>query len=83
MPRAVIARSRAPTVFLVRIETIRTKNTVPDKGNNVRGCFLSKIADWARMGFHPCPIGDPRGRFFVRAKSQLCNNAGRDLSCYV
>jgi len=24
---------RAPTVFLVRIETIRTKNTVPDKNN--------------------------------------------------
>jgi len=25
---------RAPTVFLVRINTIRTKNTVMDKSNN-------------------------------------------------
>jgi len=51
MPRAAIARSRAPTVFLVRIETIRTKNTVPDKGNNGLGLLLSKIVDCARMCF--------------------------------
>src|ERR1039457_4622468 len=26
------------------------------------------------MVFHPCAIGDPRGRLFVRANSHLCNN---------
>jgi hypothetical protein len=30
-----------------------------------RGCAL-----------HPRAIGDPRGRFFVREKLQLCNNGG-------
>jgi hypothetical protein len=29
-----LARLRAPTVFLVRIKNIRTKNTVLVKGNN-------------------------------------------------
>jgi hypothetical protein len=37
MPEATIARSRTPTVFLVRIETIRTKNTVMVKSNNALG----------------------------------------------
>jgi 2-methylaconitate cis-trans-isomerase PrpF len=26
------------------------------------------------MAFHPCAIEDPRGRFYVRAKSQFCDN---------
>jgi hypothetical protein len=51
MPRAVIARSRAPTVILVRIKTIRTKITVSDKGKNGLGLLLSKIVDCARMRF--------------------------------
>ena len=51
MPRAAIARSRAPTLFLVRIKTIRTKNTVLDKSNNGLGLLLSKIADCVRMCF--------------------------------
>ncbi|HEY5293198.1 MAG TPA: hypothetical protein VIJ43_12895 [Burkholderiales bacterium] len=75
MARAAIARSRALTMLLVRIEIIRTKSMVPDKGNNGLGLFLSKIADCARMAFHPCAIDDPRGRFLVRAKSKLCNGA--------
>src|ERR1039457_2113856 len=49
--RALVARSRAPTVFLVRIETIRTKNTVPDKGNDGSGLLLYEIVDCARMCF--------------------------------
>jgi hypothetical protein len=73
-----IARSRAPTVFLVRIKAIRTKNTVMVYSKQGAGA-LYKIADCARMKCHPCAIGDPRGRFCVRAKSQLCNNAARDL----
>jgi hypothetical protein len=75
-----IARSRAPTVFLVRIETIRTKNTVPDKDNNGFGLLLSEVVDCARMGFHPCAIGDPRGRLFVRAKSKLSKTGYISLS---
>jgi hypothetical protein len=55
---------RAPTVFLVRIKTIRTKNTVMDKSNNGLGLFLYKIADCVRTAFRPCAIGDPRGRVF-------------------
>jgi hypothetical protein len=50
MPRAAIARSRAPTVFLVRIKIIRTKNTVLDKSKNGLRLVLSKIADCVRMG---------------------------------
>jgi hypothetical protein len=34
MPNAAIARSRAPTAILVRIETIRTKITVLIKSNS-------------------------------------------------
>ena len=26
--------------------------------------------------FHPCAVGDPRGRLLVRATPQLCNNGG-------
>jgi len=47
-----------------------------DKNKNGLGLFLFKIVDCARMAIHPCAIDDPRGRFFVRAKSQLCNNGG-------
>jgi len=54
-------------VFLVRIETIRTKNTVMVNSKYGVG-FLYKIADGARTAFHPCAIDDPRGRFLVRAK---------------
>jgi hypothetical protein len=49
MPRAAIARWRAPTVYAVRIETIRTKYTVQDKGNKGLRLSLSKILDYARM----------------------------------
>ena len=61
---------RATTVFLVRINTIRTRNTVMDKGNNGSGLLLYKIVDCAWMGSYPCAIDDPRGRLLVRATSQ-------------
>jgi len=83
MPRAAIARSRAPTVFLLRIETIRSKNTVMVKTKDSLGLFLYKIADRARIAFYPCTIGDPRGRIFVRAKWKRCNNGDAILSRHV
>jgi hypothetical protein len=52
-----LARLRAPTVFSVRIKTIRTENTVMDKSKDdmgllsYTGLFLSKIVDCARMAF--------------------------------
>jgi hypothetical protein len=64
-----ICALRAPTAFLVRIKTIRTKNAVMIKSNDGLRLFLYKIADCVRMGFHPCAIGDPRGRLLVRATS--------------
>jgi hypothetical protein len=65
---------RAPTAFSVRIKSIRTENAVLVKSKDGYGLLLSKVADCARMNFHPCAIGDPRERFFVRATSQRCNN---------
>jgi hypothetical protein len=41
---------RAPTMFLVRIKAIRTKNTVIDKNKGSAG-VLPKIADCGRMCF--------------------------------
>jgi hypothetical protein len=70
---------RAPTVFSVRIKSIRTENTVLVRSKDGLGLLLSKIADCARMDFHPCAIDDPRGRFFVRATSQRCNNGSVPL----
>jgi len=60
-------------MFSVRIKTIRTENTVLDKSKDGLGLLLYKIADCVRTGFRPCAIGDPRGRFLVRATSQRCN----------
>jgi hypothetical protein len=68
MPRAAIARSRAPTVFSARIKTIRAENTVMDKIKD-SARVLSKIADCVRTASRPCAIGDPRGRGAVRASS--------------
>jgi hypothetical protein len=69
-------------VFLVRIETIRTKNTVMEKNKDGAG-GLCKIVDCARMAFHPCAIDDPRGRIFIRATSQPFNGGRRDLNRHV
>jgi len=49
--RERICALRAPTVFLVRINSIRTKNTVMDKSLGDLGLPLSKIPDCARMAF--------------------------------
>src|SRR4030067_664077 len=59
---------RAPTAFSVRIRSIRTETadivTSKDSGGFHK---RSPIAyGWVH---HPCAIGDPRGRVFVRAKS--------------
>jgi hypothetical protein len=40
---------RAPTLFLVRIETIRTKNRVMNKSKGGLEWLLSEIVDCARM----------------------------------
>ncbi|MBE0623213.1 MAG: hypothetical protein IH606_00245 [Burkholderiales bacterium] len=58
---------RAPTVFLVRINTIRTKNTVMVKTEYSAG-FYTRSSIACGCAFHPQAIDDPRGRFFVRAK---------------
>jgi hypothetical protein len=71
---------RAPTAFLVRIKTIRTKNAVMVKSNDGLALFLYKIADCVRIAFHPCAIDDPRGRLLVRATSQPCSDEARDSS---
>jgi hypothetical protein len=42
---------RAPTVVLVRINTIRTKTTVMDKGSNRFSLSSYKIANCVRTGF--------------------------------
>jgi len=53
MPEASIARSRAPAVFLVRMEPSVPKNTVPDKRNDGSGLLLSRIADCVRTVSRP------------------------------
>jgi hypothetical protein len=80
MPRTDLRAARANHVFCTDKKRIRTENAVMGKNKDGLGLLLSKIVDCARMDFHPCAIDDPRERFFVRAKSQLCNNCGRDLA---
>jgi len=63
MPSHVAAdlrAARANRVFDTDERHIRIKNTVMDKSNIGLGLLLYKI-------------DGPRGRFFVRATSQLCN----------
>jgi hypothetical protein len=74
---------RAPTVFLVRIETIRTKNTVMDKNKDGLGLFSYKIVDCARTGF-----SSVRNRGSARTasrprKMETLQRRGRDLSRHV
>jgi hypothetical protein len=70
---------RANRDFGTDEKRIRTKITVMDKGNNGLALFLYKIADCVRTAFCPHAIGDPRGRFLVRAISQfqLCQRSIR------
>jgi hypothetical protein len=58
--------ARANRVFGTDEKRIRTKYTVMDKIDGSIGVLFK--------------IDDPRGQFFVRAASQLCNQSGRDLS---
>jgi hypothetical protein len=57
---------RAPTLFSVRIKTIRTENKVMVKSKDNTGFYTrsSIVRGWL---YHPRTIDDPRGRFFVRA----------------
>jgi hypothetical protein len=64
------ALTRANRVFRADEKRIRTKNTVMDKGKDCAG-VLYKIADCVRTAFRPHAIGDPRGRFFIRANKDL------------
>jgi len=41
----------APTVFSVRIKSIRTENTVMGKAKTRSGLIFPEIADFARMAF--------------------------------
>jgi len=77
--RKRICALRAPTVFLVRKRTIRTKNTVMDKATMAWDCFYPRSSIARGCVSHPCAIDDPRGRLLVRATSQLCNSGARDL----
>jgi hypothetical protein len=67
--------ARANRVFRADEKRIRTENTVIEKTRTVRGFYTRSLI--ARgCAFHPCAIKDPRGRLFVRAKSQFCSNNG-------
>jgi hypothetical protein len=68
---------RAPTVFLVRIKTIRTKNTVMDKSNSGLELVLYKIADCVRMCF-----SSARNRRFARTDRRP-RKSGRRSSSYL
>ena len=68
-PLADLRAARANRVFRTD-KNNPYQNTVMDNTKNGLGLSLSKIED-------------TRGRLFVRAKSELCNNGGRDLSRHV
>src|ERR1039458_8069201 len=75
MPRAAIARSRAPTAFSVRIKTVSVQKTrLWIKARAVWRGFYTRSSIAHGCAVRPCAIDDPRGRFLVRATSQLCNN---------
>jgi hypothetical protein len=62
--------TRANRVFCADEKRIRAESTVMDKSKDRAGFYpRSPIA--CGCAFHPHAIGDPRGRFFVRAKSEL------------
>jgi len=69
------ALARADRVFGTDEKHIRTENTVMDKSKGGLGWFLYKIADCARMAFHPCAIGDLRGRDAVRVSARDLSSA--------
>jgi len=66
---------RANRVSCTDEKRIRTENTVlVYTRHGLRFYTRSSIA--RGYAFHPCAIDDPRGRFFVRAKSQFRSNEG-------
>jgi len=77
-PRANLRAACANRVFCADEKHIRAENTVLDKNKDSVG-FYTRSPIACGCAFHPCAMDDPRGRFFVRATSQLCNNGGRDL----
>ncbi|MEK7438494.1 MAG: hypothetical protein AAB150_16590, partial [Pseudomonadota bacterium] len=61
--------ARANRVFCTDEKRIRTENAVMGKTKGFFG-FHTRSLIAHGCAFHPCAINDPRGRLFVRAKSQ-------------
>src|SRR5674476_271162 len=59
---------RANRVFRTDKKRIRTENTVMNKNKAVRG-FYTRSPIACECAFHPCIIGEPRGRDAVRARA--------------
>jgi hypothetical protein len=67
---------RAPTVFSARMKSVSArKSRLLIKTRTVQG-FYTRSPIACGCAFHPHAIGDPRGRFFVRAKLQFGSNEG-------
>jgi hypothetical protein len=80
MPRAAIARSRAPTLFSARMKSASAQKTrLWIKTRTVQG-FYTRSSIARGCAFHPRAIEDPRGRLLVRATSQLRNIEKRYLN---
>src|SRR5450756_99912 len=76
MPRAAIARSRAPTMFSVRIKSASVQKTwLWIKARAVWGGFYTRSPIACGCAFHPRAIGDPRGRDAVRASAEDYSSA--------
>jgi hypothetical protein len=82
MRRADLRAARANRVFCTDEKHIRTENAVMVNTKQGVG-FHTRSPIACGCAFHPDAIDDPRGRLLVRAKSQLCNNDGRDLGRHV
>jgi len=66
--REQICALRAPTLFSVRMKSASAQKTAfRIKSRTASGCFYPRSPIAHGCAFHPCAIGDPRGRFLVRA----------------
>jgi len=78
---ADLRATRANRVFCTDKEHPYRKRGYGYNKDGVGSYTRSSIAHGCAV--YACAIDDPRGRFFVRARSQLCNNGERDLSRHV
>src|ERR1035437_9544973 len=67
----ICALARANRVFGTDKKTSVQKTRLWIKARAVWGGFYTRSPIAHGCAFHPCAIGDPRGRLFVRAISQL------------